>query len=65
MLIALAFIIERQSVNWLYNRNGCNYNIFQKITEMEMRVQAIEQGQKAPPYDPSRYKNHYFYPDFD
>ena len=21
-------VIERKSINWLYNRNGCNYNKF-------------------------------------
>jgi len=32
---------------------------------MQLRVQAIDEGLEAPPYDPKRYKNHYFYPDFD
>lgn len=34
---------------------------------MQVRVEAVEEDptQPAPPYDPSRYKNHYFYPDFE
>lgn len=32
---------------------------------MELRVKLIEEGIDAPPYDPNRYKNHYFYSDFD
>jgi hypothetical protein len=32
---------------------------------MEVRVKLIEQGLEAPPYNPKRYKNHYFYNDFD
>lgn len=64
-LIGFAYILERQAINWLVNRQGCNFNWFQKITEMEVRVKLIEQEIEAPPYDPLRYKNHYFYPDFD
>jgi hypothetical protein len=65
LAIAMAYIIERQAINWLLNRWGCNYNVFQKIIEMENRVKLIENNLEAPPYDPNRYKNHYFYPDFD
>lgn len=65
MLIAFSFVLESFAINWLENRNGCNYNVFQKIIEMEERVKAIQALKQAPQYNPSRYKNHYFYPDFD
>lgn len=34
---------------------------------MEVRIEAIDEdsSKEAPPYDPTRYKNHYFYPDFE
>lgn len=67
LLVAAALIIERQAFNWLNNRNGCDYRIFQKLVEMEVRIEAIDEdsSKEAPPYDPTRYKNHYFYPDFE
>lgn len=58
-------ILERQAINWLLNRHGCTFNVFQKITEIENRVNLIENEVSCPPYDPQRYKNHYFYPDFE
>jgi len=59
-------VIERNSINWLYNRNGCTYSKFQKIIELELRMNAINKDYGKPPkYDTNRYRNHYFYPDFE
>jgi hypothetical protein len=46
LLIALSFVIERQAINWLFNRNGCDFNIFQKMIEIELRIKQIEQDEK-------------------
>jgi len=41
-LLAAGLALERQSINWLYNRKGCTFNRLQKFIELDLRVQAIE-----------------------
>jgi hypothetical membrane protein len=37
LLLTIVLMIERKAINWLMNRNGCNYNKFQKFVELDLR----------------------------
>lgn len=65
-LLTVGLIIERQAINWLTNRNGCNYNKFQKFVELDLRKQAIDENWEimVPKYNVDDYKNYYYRPDF-
>lgn len=64
LIVALA--IEKQCINWLVDRWGCNYNAFQKCIELETRKKFIDKKWGNPPaYDPGQYHFHYFYKDLD
>jgi len=55
------------AITWLFDRNGCTYNRFQKFVELDLRVQALkEEWAILPPrYNVERYRNHYYHQDFD
>ena len=36
-ILAAGLTIERQAINWLSNRYGCNYNRLQKCIELDLR----------------------------
>jgi hypothetical protein len=36
-LIAMSLFFERQAINWLTNRQGCNYYYLQKCIEIDLR----------------------------
>lgn len=70
--IAAGLYIERFFINWLENRLGCNYQRFQKYTELELRIEQLESMEKKrwrktrpPKYNTERYANFYFHHDFD
>lgn len=57
--ISICLLIERMLITWLYTRNGCTYNRFQKYIEMEIRLENFLNSQ-PPKYHPERYRNHYY-----
>lgn len=64
--VFLALWLEKQSINWLTNRFGCNFNKFQKFCELEIRKQCIDEGWPVRPwYDINLYRMFYFYHDID
>jgi len=64
--VFLCLIMEKQSINWLTNRWGCNYNKLQKFIELDLRKKSIHQDwPRNPRYSILAYKPHYFYKDFD
>lgn len=62
-------IFEKQSINWLSNRFGCNYYRLQKYVELDMRREGLRPKNRwenpNPEYKIDRYRKHYFYSDFD
>lgn len=67
LAMAAAMMIEKQAINWLIDRHGCTHAKVQKFTELDLRRQGILEGWGTPPpkYDIRRYKNHYYYHDFE
>lgn len=67
LAMACAMMIEKQAINWLVDRHGCTHAKVQKFTELDLRRQGILEGWGTPPpkYDIGRYKNHYYYHDFE
>ena len=65
-LLILGLFFEKCCINWLNNRWGCNYNKIQKFIELEQRVRSINEKWQIcpPPYNPKRYKEHYFKKNF-
>ena len=64
MIVSLAF--EKQCINWLTNRCGCNYYALQKFIELDMRKKCIdEKWDVRPVYRMDLYRLHYFYKDID
>ena len=65
--MAFGMMIEKQAINWLFDRHGCTHAKVQKFTELELRRQGILEGWGTPPpkYDIRRYKNHYYHHDFE
>lgn len=65
--LAFSLALEKNSINWLKNRNGCNYKKLQKCCEIDMREQAIKSNwpKDRPIYDPESYRHHYLRHDFD
>jgi hypothetical protein len=67
----MGLIIERQAINWLSNRYGCNYNRLQKCIELDLRRQSIGSESSPvwpvspPEYNIDNYKFHYFGISFD
>mmetsp|Transcript_34734 Transcript_34734/g.53326 ORF Transcript_34734/g.53326 Transcript_34734/m.53326 type:complete len:565 (-) Transcript_34734:5263-6957(-) len=66
-LLGFGLVVERIAINWLTNRNGCNFNKLQKCIEIDLRQQCInEQWDVCPPkYHVDDYKNHYYKADFE
>ena len=60
-----SLILEKVSINWLENRNGCNYKRLQKFIELDTRVQMIHKGEEPPTYNVDRYYLNYYRNDFD
>jgi hypothetical protein len=62
----VSLFVERQAINWLTDRWGCTFNKLQKFIELDTRRTAIvDQWDVIPKYQPDRYRDHYFYTDFD
>jgi hypothetical protein len=66
-LILFGLVIEKKSIEWLTNRFGCTYFKLQKFIELDMRRTAMRYNwdNKAPVYEPRRYKENYFLSDFE
>jgi len=66
-LLAFGLVLEKQSINWLKNRMGCNFNRLQKFIELDLRMEAITKkwSVQVPKYDINAYKDHYLLHDFD
>lgn len=66
-LMFLGLYIEKTAINWLTNRWGCTYNKLQKLLELDVRYKMLEEDKlEVPaPYGPHRYREHYFYHNFD
>jgi hypothetical protein len=43
ILMAIGLYFERLAINWLTNRNGCNYRKLQKLIELDLRFEAISE----------------------
>lgn len=67
LAMAFGMMIEKQAINWLFDRHGCTHAKVQKFTELELRRQGILEGWGTPPpkYDIRRYRNHYYHHDFE
>lgn len=67
-LLFIGLMFERQAINWLTNRWGCNFMKLQKFVELDTRAKAIsEKWSNVPdkiPYGLDRYEQHYFYNDY-
>lgn len=65
--LVCCLVIEKQSINWLKNRNGCNHFNLQKYIELDLRVRAFKENwlNQRIEYDVDNYKKHYFHGDFD
>jgi len=52
--LAVALLIEKNSIDWLTDRNGCTYKKLQKCCEIDMRERAIKENwpNNRPVYDP-------------
>jgi len=63
----IGLYLEKAAIDWLTNRWGCTYNKLQKLVELEERYKLLEEHQipHAIPYCPQRYRDHYFYHNFD
>ena len=63
----IGLYLEKSAIDWLTNRWGCTYNKLQKLIELEERYKLIEEHgiTQAVPYCPQRYREHYFYHNFD
>lgn len=66
-VLLIGLVVERVAINWLKNRLGCNHFKLQKFAELDQRREAIRYfwEKENPVYDVNRYKDHYFYNDFD
>jgi hypothetical protein len=66
-MILFGLVIEKKSIEWLTNRFGCTYFKLQKFIELDMRREAMRYNwdNKAPVYEPRRYKENYFLSDFE
>ena len=66
-LMFIGLYIEKMSINWLTNRWGCTYNKLQKFLEIDTRYKILTDDniEVPPPYGPHRYRDHYFYHNFD
>jgi hypothetical protein len=64
--LILSLLTEKQCINWLTDRWGCNFKRLQKFIELDIRRTAIEEKwERIPVYNPERYRDHYFYTNFD
>ena len=66
-IIGFGLVFERQCINWLSNRQGCNYTRLQKFIELEIRYRALKDGWalNSIKYNIDAYEDNYFYHDFE
>lgn len=66
-ILFAGLFLEKAAINWLNNRWGCTYSIFQKFVELEVRNSSIKEnwGVLPVPYKPEHYRYHNFYKPMD
>lgn len=68
ILLSFGIIVEKFSIGWLKNRNGCTHFKLQKFIELDMRREALRKPQWEvclPAYSIENYRQHYFLNDFE
>lgn len=65
--LVIGLIFERQAINWLKDRYGCTHYRLQKFIELDQRRESLRHNWDIvpAPYDVERYRQHYFYNEFD